>query len=261
MLKEDGRVTFSKLYNNSEFSPEEQQYLGRLYEIIFAIPAYLRDYFQSSGKIPTTTEMAQHFGIGEQSVLLLLEVLESDSRVPDLYLREPKSGQITSLNMERIERFLERRGSKVRVTQWEGMSLPGFEVKTLENERLSNDQILGHNALLYFWFTGCPPCVRIAPILAELANEYQPSGFRFYGLNADDVLEIGTDNKARRTYLLKQGIHFLNANLNNATREAFGNVNVYPTLFFVNRNGIIVRHLVNFQTRATLVDVIKQMLE
>jgi thiol-disulfide isomerase/thioredoxin len=244
-----------------DFSPEERQLLGRLYEIVFAIPDFLRDQYRSSGEIPTNAEMADHFGVSEQSILLLLDVLESDSRVPELYSREPQSGQISSLNMELIERFLEQKGGRVKVTQWEGMTLPDFEVKTLQDEVLARDQILGQNSLIYFWFTGCPPCVRIAPILAELAEKYESLGFRFYGLNADDVLEIGTDNKSRRSYLHKQGIHFLNGNLDSTTREAFGNVNVYPTLFFVNKDGIIVHHLVNFQNRSTLIEVIEQMLE
>lgn len=261
MLSEEGRVTFSTLYNSSEFSSEERDFLGRLYEITFAIPAFLRDQYQSTGDIPSTEEIADHFAISKQSVLLLLTVLESDSRVPELFSRDAGTGEISSLNHDLIERFLQRKGGEVKVRQWEGMSLPDFQVSTFDNELLSKDQLLGHNSLIYFWFTGCPPCVKIAPILAELDAEYRSTGFRFYGFNADDVLELGTNNESRRSYLRKQGIHFVNANLDTAMRESFGNVNVYPTLFFVDENGTVVRHLVNFQTRAILVKVIEQMLE
>ncbi len=261
MLKEDGRVNFSTLYNNPEFSPEEREFLGRLYEITFAIPAFLREQYQETSRIPSINKIAEHFSVTKQSILLLLSVLESDSRVPDLYTRDSQTGEIGSLNLEMIKRFLQRKGGEVRMTRWEGRSLPDFSVMTLDEEPLTRDQLLGHNCLVYFWFTGCPPCVKIAPILAELAVKYQPSGFAFYGFNADDVLEIGTSDESRRSYLRKQGIHFVNANLDDVTRQAFGNVNVYPTLFFANADGTIVRHLVNFQTRETLVAVIEQMLE
>jgi thiol-disulfide isomerase/thioredoxin len=261
MLEVEGKVTFSTLYNSPEFSSEERNFLGRLYEIAFAIPAFLRDRYKGTSSIPSIDEIADHFSISKQSVLLLLAVLEKDLRVPDLYRRDSRTGEISSLNVEIIEGFLQRKGGEVRITRWEGMSLPEFQVSTLDNDLLTKDQVLGQNSLIYFWFTGCPPCVKIAPILADLAAKYQSSGFRFYGLNADDVLEIGTTNESRRSYLDKQGIRFVNANLNNDAREAFGNVNVYPTLFFVDKDGIIVRHLVNFQTWATLVEVIEQMLE
>jgi thiol-disulfide isomerase/thioredoxin len=259
MLRESGRVTFSSLYNNLEFSSEKRQYLGRLYEVLFSVPAVLRDEFQSTGEIPTASKVADHFGISKEAMLLLLEVLESDSRVPELYTRDAGTGEITSLNLELIEAFIQHRGGKVKITRWEGTSVPDFQVRTLDGELLTKDQLLGRNYLIYFWFTGCPPCVKIAPILADLAKDYRSSEIEFYGLNADDLLELGTTNESRRSYLYKQGIHFLNANLDSSTREAFGNVNVYPTLFFVDKHGIIVRHLVNFQSRETLVEVLEQM--
>jgi len=261
MLNETGRVTFSALYNDPDFSPEEKEFLGRLYETVFAIPAYLRDRYDSTGTIPSTDQIAGNFGISRQSVLLLLSVLESDSRVPELYERNPRTGEISSLNLDLIEKFLQRKGGEVRIRKWEGVSLPDFQISTLGGELLTRKHLLGQNSLVYFWFTGCPPCVKIAPILANLAAEYASSGINFYGFNADDILEIGTTNDSRRSYIRKQGIRFVNANLDDTTREAFGNVNVYPTIFFVNEDGIIEHHLVNFQTRDKLVETIEQMME
>ena len=141
------------------------------------------------------------------------------------------------------------------------MDLPDFRLQTLHGNQLTRDQLTGKNALIYFWFTGCPPCVKIAPILAELSSKYPSSQIGFYGFNADDLLEIGTSNDSRLKYLRKQGIRFVNANLDSVAREAFGNIKVYPTLFLVNKQGKIVRHLVNFQTRATLIEAIEQTLE
>jgi len=261
MLRQDGRVVFSELYNSPDISAEERSFLGRLYEIVFSIPAFLQAEYKSTGRIPSIDEMADHFQISRQSVLLLLNVLEADARVPELFVRDSVSGEISSLNLELIDRFIQQNGGSVRILQWEGTRLPEFELSTLDNSKLTREQLLGHNSLLYFWFTGCPPCVKIAPTLAELDAKYRSTGFKFYGFNADDVLEIGTTNESRRTYLRKQGIRFVNANLDSTAREAFGNVNVYPTLFFVDKDGIIFRHLVNFQTRATLVEVMEQMLE
>jgi hypothetical protein len=79
------------------------------------------------------------------------------------------------------------------------------------------------------------------------------------GLNADEVLDIGTTRESRLSYLAKQGIQFENADLNAAARSAFGSINIYPTLFFIDREGVVFRRLVNFQRRETLVAVIDAM--
>jgi hypothetical protein len=59
----------------------------------------------------------------------------------------------------------------------------------------------------------------------------------------------------------KQGIRFANANLSPSARKAFGNINVYPTLFFVDSEGTIYRHLVNFQSKEKLVAIMEEMLD
>jgi len=261
MIRTESKVTFSKLYNSPELSSDEKAFLGRLYETAFAIPDFLRVQYKSTQRIPSTNEIAAHFKISRPAVILLLGVLESDSRVPDLFVREPRSGEITSLHLDSIELLMKRNGGEVRITKWEGMDLPQFQARTLNGGLLTKDLLMGRNSLMYFWFTGCPPCVKIAPILAELSAEYPSSQLSFYGFNADDLLEIGTTNESRQRYLLKQGIRFVNANLDGTTREKFGNIKVYPTLFLVDKNGKIVRHLVNFQTRATLVEAIEQVLK
>jgi hypothetical protein len=46
-----------------------------------------------------------------------------------------------------------------------------------------------------------------------------------------------------------------------AMQESFGSVSVFPTLFFVDKKGMIVKHLVNFHEKATLEAAIKLALE
>jgi thiol-disulfide isomerase/thioredoxin len=147
------------------------------------------------------------------------------------------------------------------MTGWEGRALPDFNLATLSGKRVQKSDILGKSSLIYFWFTGCPPCVKIAPILAELSKEYQSEEFAFLGINADDLLEISTDDETRRQYLSQQGIEFVNLNLDSETRKAFGSINVFPTIFFVTPEGTIYKHLINFQSRETLLQIIDSMLE
>jgi thiol-disulfide isomerase/thioredoxin len=260
IYERDGRVTFSELYNSDEFSGEERAFLGRLYEIFFAIPAFLRAEQTATGTIPSRVDVARSFGIGPEAVELLLRVMESDRRVPPLFTRDPDSREMTSLNIENLDRFIAARGADVRMTQWEGKPLPSFSLSTLSGETLAESDLRGKATLLYFWFTGCPPCVRIAPILSRLAERYGPRGLHIVGVNADDILGLDTSDESRLEYLRGQGLEFVNVNLDEDVRDRFGNINVYPTLFFVSADGTIFRHLVNFQPEERLVAVIEELL-
>lgn len=257
--QEGGQITFSTLYNSPKFSNEEKQFLGRLYEVFFAIPAYLKQE-QESGQIPNRQTIAKQFAVSPQSIELLLRVMEADRRVPPLFERNTETREITSLNLDNIELFLANRGSQIKITGWEGKPVPSFDLRTMDGGTYTESTLKGKNSLIYFWFTGCPPCVKIAPILAELSRTYQSRGFNFVGINADDVLEIGTDNESRKSYLEKAGLNFTALNLDNKTREAFGTINVYPTIFFVTKEGTVYKHFVNFQTRELLTETIESML-
>lgn len=252
MQESGGRVTFSELHNDPRWGNEEKIFLGRLYEIFFEIPGLLKHQFEANGEVPLREDLAAQFGISKTSVELLLTVMEQDSRVPPLFQRDSKSREISSLELVNIDAFLARRGDSVKITQWEGQQLPSFRLTAFDGQSLSDGDLKGTESLIYFWFSGCPPCVRIAPLLVQLDREYRPKGLRIVGFNADQVLGIEISDGSRNSYLEKTDTTYTNVHLDNETRRAFGNVNIYPMLFFVDSQGTIKRHLVNFQDLPTL---------
>jgi hypothetical protein len=58
-----------------------------------------------------------------------------------------------------------------------------------------------------------------------------------------------------------QGIQFTTGHLSPAMQQAYGGVTLFPTMFFVNRQGKVVKHLVNLQTEATLEAAIRETLK
>jgi len=261
MKNDDGTVIFSELYNDDRFSSEEKAFLGRLYEIFFQIPLFLKSEYESTGEIPTRSHIASGFGITPQSVDLLLMVMESDSRMPTLFERNPLSREIESLQLATIDAFIERRSGEVKVTQWEGQTLPAFELTTFQGEKIGNRDLAEKNLLIYFWFTGCPPCIRIAPNLDYLDRRYSASNFQVIGFNADHVIGVNATDQQREVYLQEHNLSFANAHLDQATWEAFGNVQIFPTLFFVGSDGTIFRHMINYQDRETLESIIKALTQ
>lgn len=260
MAESGGRVTFSDLHNSPDFSSEEKAFLGRLFEIFFAIPGVIKSEYESTGVLPTRKSLGDSFGISASSVDLLLAVMKSDPRVPPLFDLDAKTREIESINLANIDAFVKRRSSQVRVTQWEGKKLPPFSVVGFDGAAISGSDLGGTNTLVYFWFTGCPPCGRISPHLAELDRKYGGSKFRILGINADKLLGIGATDQRRASYLKKLGVKFDNAHANEAILKAFGGINIYPTLFFAEPSGTIVRHFINYQDMETLESVVQGMV-
>jgi len=255
-------VVVSDLYNNVFKTPEEQKVLERLYNTFFKIPMFVVQYNTASKKIPTLKEISEQFNFtvpGEADVIL--RIMEADPRVPKFIERDAKTGEITKVDIDKIKtspqfsRVIER-----TITGFEGKEAPAFSITTYDGKPVTSEQVKGQPHLVYFWFTNCPPCVKTSPILAELYNKYASKGFKVIGANADKVLELPYDDKVRRDYAKKYGFNFTLAHLSAQMQQNYGGVSVFPTLFFVDRGGTIVKHFVNFQEKPTLEAAIQMTL-
>jgi thiol-disulfide isomerase/thioredoxin len=176
----------------------------------------------------------------------MLRIMESDPRMPRFMTRDAKTGEIVDVDVPTIRSVpglakpLER-----TVTGWEGRPAPSFSVKTYDGKPLGSADLAGKPYLLYFWFTNCPPCVRTSPLLAELDRGFRSKGLRIVGLNADRVLELPYGDEERAAYAARQGLTFALAHMTPDVQEAYGSVSVFPTLFFVDASGTIVKQLVS----------------
>jgi thiol-disulfide isomerase/thioredoxin len=185
-------VVVSQLYNEVFTGDAERAVLNRLFNGFFKLPLYLAQFEKAAGRPPALAEISEQFEFrvpGETE--LMLRIMESDPRMPHFIRRNEASGEITSVNVERIfadprfGRLLER-----TIAGWEGRPAPAFSVTGYDGRPLASAELAGKPYLLYFWFTGCPPCLRTSPLLAELDRTYAAKGFRIVGLNADRVLEL-----------------------------------------------------------------------
>ena len=90
---------------------------------------------------------------------------------------------------------------------------------------------------------------------------FADSGFTIVGANADRYLELPYDDQTRFDYVERLGIRFTNGHLTEDMQNSYGGVSVFPTMFFVNRNGTIVRHFVNFQEKEALEEAVRATLQ
>jgi hypothetical protein len=96
-------VVVSELYNTVFTGPEERAALNRLFNTFFKIPLYVAQHQKAAGKPPTLAEISEQFRFqvpGQAD--LMLRIMESDPRMPRFLTRDAATGEITSVDVERI---------------------------------------------------------------------------------------------------------------------------------------------------------------
>lgn len=63
---------------------------------------------------------------------------------------------------------------------------PDFTLRTMDGKNLRLQEQRGRVVLVNFWATWCGPCRQEMPLLNQLYQKYQGSGFTLLGVNVDD---------------------------------------------------------------------------
>jgi peroxiredoxin len=261
-LKAGQPVRVTHLYNTVFTSPEDHAALSKLYKDFFRIPTFVVQYQQRFSVPPSLRTIAEQFSLKDpEEADTLLRVMETDPRVPKFITRDSATGEITKVDVEKIRndpRF--SAGATHELGGWIGKTAPSFSLAGAGNKQITSAGLGGKVALLYVWFTGCPPCMKEAPELARVQRDLGAKGFEVVGANADDLLGLDVGEEARQRYAEKEGITFPIVSWNKDSNQAYGGISIYPTLFLINRQGTITGHWVGFTSPATLREAIAKAM-
>lgn len=244
----------TELYNNVFTQPDERRALDKLYRAFFRIPLFVVQYQTKFGAPPRLEKIAEQFDLkSAQDAGTLLLVMESDPRVPRFIERDAKTGEITRVDSEMIRadrRFAQ--AAERHLSGWEGVPAPEFVLPGLDALEVTSAGLRGKTALIYVWFTGCPPCMKQTPDLVALDREWVGRGLVIVAANADKLLGLGYDDEVRRRYLSEQKINFPVVDWTKEADAAFGSVSIFPTLFLIDFKGVIVQNWVGFTTKEVI---------
>lgn len=240
------RVT--DLYNQVFTQPDERQALNKLYNAFFRIPLFVANYQEKFQSPPTLAVIAEQFDLPSPAAAdVLLRVMEYDPRVPAFLTCDPKTGEITHVDVERIKADPKFGQALARqIGGWEGLPAPDITFTRLRGGSLRIADFQGKVVLLEVWFTGCPPCMQEAPALVALDRDLSPRGLVIIGANDDRTLGLDYDDSVRQRYLQEHHISYPIVEWTKQSDQAFGGIAIFPTLFLIDRKGVVRNHWIGY---------------
>ncbi len=139
-----------------------------------------------------------------------------------------------------------------------GKPAPEFSVEAIANvpgkPRLSLSELHGKVVILDFWATWCGPCRAQSPVLDSLQRKFQDRGLMVVGMNTND----GEGNA--KEWAASHGVVYpIVYDQNDAVAHGY-NVNSFPTLFVIDREGKIVAKREGFTSANELEGLVRKLL-
>ena len=122
----------------------------------------------------------------------------------------------------------------VRAESDTGARVPPQRLELVDGSILTSAQLAGRPAAYLFWATWCHVCQAEFPAYQRLHETYSGSGFRVIAVSLDDSPGVVRD------FVRDHGYRLPVAMRTEAIRKAFGPIKGTPTVFLVDREGLVV---------------------
>ncbi len=130
---------------------------------------------------------------------------------------------------------------------------PQVSFTLLDGQQTSTDQLKGQVVLVNFWATSCTTCVAEMPQIMATHEKYKAKGYQTVAVAMQYDPPAYVSNFAQ-TRKLPFGVAIDNTG---AIAKGFGDIQLTPTTFLINKRGEIVKRYVgapDFQALHTLVE-------
>lgn len=114
---------------------------------------------------------------------------------------------------------------------------PNVTFNTLEGEAIQLSSLKGRPALVVFWATTCPGCIKEMPHLVELYEELHPQGLELIGV----AMAYDPPGQVKEMIKLRQIPYTIALDSKGDAARAFGDVKLTPTSFLIDPQGRIVQ--------------------
>ena len=133
---------------------------------------------------------------------------------------------------------------------------PAVQFTLLDGRQLSSAQLKGQVVLVNFWATSCSTCVAEMPQIMSTFEKYKGRGYQTVAvaMSYDPPAYVASFAETRK---LPFGVAIDNTG---AIARSFGQVQLTPTSFLINKRGEIVKRYVGAPDFATLHTLVEQLL-
>ena len=135
----------------------------------------------------------------------------------------------------------------------EGKQLKPADVRDLNDQVVNTASLFtdGKPALINYWFSNCQPCKREMPALQDAFAKYGTQ-VNFVGINTQDSAEIAA------SFIEDLGIDYEILRDPNGESVVANGVSTFPTTFFVNAAGTIIKQVAG---ELTAEDIMSALIE
>jgi thiol-disulfide isomerase/thioredoxin len=135
-----------------------------------------------------------------------------------------------------------------------GKQLKPADVRDLNNKVVNTASLFtdGKPALINYWFSNCQPCKREMPALQEAFAKYGAQ-VNFVGINTQDSSEVAT------SFIEDLGIDYEILRDPNGESVVANGVSTFPTTFFVNAAGTIIKQIAGELTTDDITSALKEL--
>lgn len=117
-----------------------------------------------------------------------------------------------------------------------GAAAPPATLVTLEGEKISTADLLGHVIILTFWATWCAPCRDELPLLSSYQVQHRDDGLRVLGFSLDMPDQLADVRKVAQSLSFPVGLFV------NSSAPGYGRIWRLPVNFTLNRAGQLVEN-------------------
>ncbi|PJB79173.1 MAG: hypothetical protein CO090_05565 [Acidobacteria bacterium CG_4_9_14_3_um_filter_49_7] len=165
-----------------------------------------------------------------------------------------KAREIIKTALSKTTEERSRKSLESQLKMLDMIGKPATELKAekwLNSKKLTLKKLKGKVVLIDFWATWCPPCRQVIPVLAASYEELKDKGLvvlgytKYYGFYRDDQKNAGKVEKSAeltltREFLKRFKMTYPVAIANDDKGFTDYGIESIPTLFFIDRKGVIV---------------------
>jgi peroxiredoxin len=133
---------------------------------------------------------------------------------------------------------------------------PAVTFKTLNGEQITTESLRGKVVLVNFWATSCGSCIAEMPQMVETYNQYREQGLEFVAV----AMSYDPPSYVQNYTETRQLPFKVALDTDGANAKAFGDVQLTPTTFVIDKQGNILKRYVGIPEVAAFRQLIEKAL-